>query len=146
VTRLVTAPGGLPYARFSPDGRWVAYQSAETGAPEVYLRPFPGPGAPVPVSLAGGGRPAWRADGREQFYQTPRGDLMAAAVSPGPRPDVGPPRRLLPAVTYEPYSEVTPYDPAPDGQRVLVSSELRVPTPPLTLLAPWALTVPDAPH
>ena len=145
VTHLVTALGGPPYARFSPDGRWVAYQSAETGAPEVYLRPYPGPGAPVRVSPAGGGRPAWRADGRELFYLTPRGDLMAAAVSPGPRPDVGPPRRLLPAVTYEPYSDVTPYDVAPDGQRFLLGAELRIPTSPLTLLAPWRLTLPAAP-
>ncbi|HEY0778447.1 MAG TPA: hypothetical protein VGD56_10835, partial [Gemmatirosa sp.] len=141
--------GSISAARFSPDGRWVAYQSDETGDPEVYLRPFPGPGAPVRVSVTGGGWPTWRGDGRELFYLTPTGDLLAAAVPPsrpGRAPDVGAPRVLLRAVTHEPYPRlaligVTPYDVSPDGQRFLLNTEGRT-APPLTLLAPWSRTVP----
>jgi dipeptidyl aminopeptidase/acylaminoacyl peptidase len=64
---------------FSPDGRWVAFVADTTGADEVWVRPFPGPGAPVRVSSAGGHDPVWSRDGRELFYQEgPK--LMAAAV------------------------------------------------------------------
>jgi serine/threonine-protein kinase len=54
---------------FSPDGRWVAYQSDQTGEFEVWVRPFPGPGAPVRASAAGGQEPLWSRDGRELFFQ-----------------------------------------------------------------------------
>ena len=142
----LTVAGSIPAARFSPDGRLVAYQSDETGGPELYLRPFPGPGAPVRVSPAGGGRPAWRADGRELFYLTPAGDLMVASVppsAPGRLADFGAPRLLVRGVTHEPYSRVVPYDAAPDGQRFLLNAENRTATP-LTLLAPWPLAMPKA--
>ena len=150
VVRLWLAVGGsISAARFSPDGRWVAYQSDETGEPEVYLRPFPGPGAPVRVSVTRRGWPTWRGDGRELFYLTPTGDLLAVAVSPsrpGRAPDVGAPRVLLRAITHEPYPRVAltgvnPYDVSPDGQRFVLNTEGRT-APPLTLLAPWPLTVP----
>jgi eukaryotic-like serine/threonine-protein kinase len=147
VTPWLAVAGSVTAARFSPDGRWVAYQSDETGAPVVYLRPFPGPGAPVRVSPAGGGQPAWRADGRELFYLTPDGDLMAATVppsAPGRLPAVGDPRVLVRGVTHEPYSrEVVPYDAAPDGQRFLLNAENRT-APPLTLLAPWWRALADS--
>jgi Tol biopolymer transport system component len=145
MTRWQTVSGSIPYARFSPDGRWIAYQSNETGAPEVYLRQFPGPGAAVRVSPSGGGRPAWRADGRELFYLTPAGDLMGAPVAPRGLPEVGPARRIAPRITNEPYQESTPYDLTPDGKRILVGVETRV-RPPLALLAPWTLTLPVVPR
>jgi Tol biopolymer transport system component len=144
VTQWLAVPGNIPYARFSPDGRWVAYQSDETGDPELYVRPFPGPGAPVRVSPAGGGRPAWRADGRELFYLTPAGDLMVVAVAssqPGRPLAVGTPRLLVRALTYEPYSGVTPYDPSPDGQRFLLNVENRAAVAPLTVVAPRPLAL-----
>jgi len=147
LTPWLAVAGSIRAARFSPDGRWVAYQSDETGAPVVYLRPFPGPGAPVRVSPAGGGQPTWRADGRELFYLTPAGDLMAATVSPsslGGLPDLGTPSLLIRGVTHEPYSrEVVPYDAAPDGQRFLLNAENRT-APPLTLLAPWWRALADS--
>lgn len=145
MTRWQTVSGSIPNARFSPDGRWIAYQSNETGSPEVYLRPFPGPGAAVRVSPAGGGRPAWRADGRELFYLTPGGDLIAAPVAPRGLPDVGLPRQLVPRITDDPYQAATPYDPSPDGQRILVRTKSRV-RPPLTLLSPWTLRLTAAPR
>jgi len=66
---------------FSPDGRWVAYQSNESGRDEIYVRPFPGPGGQWQVSTAGGSDPRWRPDGKELYYLAPDLKLMAAAVS-----------------------------------------------------------------
>jgi hypothetical protein len=134
--------GNIASARFSPNGRWIAYQSDETGLPEVYVRPFPGPGAPVRVSPTGGGIPTWRADGRELFYLNPAGDLMSVAVVTDGRFNAETPHLLMRGVTRQPYSSfVTSYDPAPDGQRFFVYTENRAAAPPLTLLAPWPLAL-----
>ena len=68
--------------RFSPDGRWVAFGSNESGRPEIYVAPFPATGAKVLVSTAGAQffSARWREDGRELFYLSPEGTLIAAAV------------------------------------------------------------------
>ncbi len=75
-------------AAFSPDGQWVAYQSNESGRPEIYVRPFVPPGAArgrphrqSQISTAGGIMPAWRSDGKELFYVNPAGELMAAPIA-----------------------------------------------------------------
>src|SRR5262249_38940792 len=57
--------------RFSPDGKWVAYQSNESGRSEVYVQPFPGPGAKFQISTDGGANPLWRRDGKELFFLGP---------------------------------------------------------------------------
>ena len=62
---------------FSPDGRWLAYVSNESGVDEVYVRPYPGPGSAVIVSNRGGTEPVWARDGTELFYR--KGDEMLAA-------------------------------------------------------------------
>ena len=67
--------------RFSPDGRWVAYQSNETGRAEVYVQPFPGPGPKSQVSVGGGTLPRWPRDGGELFYLAPDNRLMVVSVS-----------------------------------------------------------------
>ena len=54
---------------FSPDGRWLAYVSDESGRGEVYVQPFPGPGGKWPISTDGGTEPAWSADGRELYFR-----------------------------------------------------------------------------
>ena len=71
---------------FSPDGRWIAYVSDESGTAEVYAAPFPGPGAKRVISTrqsgsGSGGVPLWRPDGREIFYIAPDRSLMAVAVT-----------------------------------------------------------------
>ena len=68
--------------RFSPDGRWVAYTSNETGAPEVFVRPFPGPGGRTQISTAGGTEPVWAPDGRRIFYIS-GSDLTSATLTTG---------------------------------------------------------------
>jgi Tol biopolymer transport system component len=70
-------------AKFSPDGKWVAYSSDESGQYQVYVQPFPGPGAKYQVSSSGGANPRWRRDGKELFYLTPDGKLMAVEVKAG---------------------------------------------------------------
>jgi eukaryotic-like serine/threonine-protein kinase len=66
--------------QFSPNGQWVAYQSNASGRTEIYLRPFPVPGATIQISTAGGGQPRWRPDGRELFYVAPDAKLMAVPL------------------------------------------------------------------
>jgi eukaryotic-like serine/threonine-protein kinase len=75
-TNFIEAQG-----RFSPDGRWVAYISNETGQFEVYVQSFPSTGAKVAISTGGGSQPKWGADGRELYYYTPERKLMAVDVS-----------------------------------------------------------------
>ena len=67
--------------QFSPDGRWIAYRSNETGRFEVYVMPFPGPGGQQQISTAGGDVPRWRRDGKEIVYLAPDGKLMAVNVT-----------------------------------------------------------------
>jgi protease II len=67
-------------AKFSPDGKWVAYHSDESGPYQVYVQPFPGPGGKYQVSSSAGSNPRWRRDGKELFYLTPDGKLTAVEV------------------------------------------------------------------
>ena len=62
---------------FSPDGRWLAYGSDESGRPEIYVQPYPGPGGKWQISAEGGTEPAWNHNGRELFYR--QGNKMMAA-------------------------------------------------------------------
>jgi len=106
---------------FSPDGRWVAYQSNESGRDEVYLQPFPGPGSKVLVSTEGGQAPLWSHDGRELFYRS--GDrMMAVAVTTQPTL-----RALKPDVLFEKPAWMQPflrdYDVSSDGRRFLMVKE-----------------------
>lgn len=82
-TAFLQTPFTEESARFSPDGKWVAYRSNESGRSEVYIAPFPGPGGKRQVSISGGTAPRWRRDGKEIFYVTGDGQLMAAEVSIG---------------------------------------------------------------
>jgi serine/threonine protein kinase len=77
----VNAPFTESGGQFSPDGRWVAYQSDETGRAEIYVQPFPAAGAKWQVSTNGGTMPRWRPDGKELFFIAPDSKLMAATVT-----------------------------------------------------------------
>jgi serine/threonine-protein kinase len=84
-TPWMSAPFSQYGARLSPDGHWVAYASTQTGGPEVWIRPYPGPGVPVRVSSGGGHEPTWSHDGREIFY-TNGTKMMAQRWRSGRRP------------------------------------------------------------
>jgi serine/threonine-protein kinase len=104
------------FPRFSPDGRWVAYDSYETGQREVYVKPFPDPGASVRISTEGGARPVWAPSGRELFYRD--GDkMMAVTVETEPEFSAARPRLL-----YEGRYQWN-YDISPDGERFLMIRE-----------------------
>jgi len=109
-------------ARGSPDGRWVAYTSDESGRAEVYLDAYPEPGRRVRVSSGGGVHPVWRGDGRELYYWRD-GALMAVQLGAA---DDAPPAVRAQTVLFRASYHVAPntmYDVSPDGQRfVLVRS------------------------
>jgi eukaryotic-like serine/threonine-protein kinase len=123
-------------ARFSPDGRWVAYVSDESGRPEVYVTPFPGPGGKWQISTAGGTLPLWRADGKELFYLSPARDVVVVEVKPGSGFESTAPRTLFPA---GPLFRSTPggIDISPDGQRVVAAVAPEEYSSPITLVLNW---------
>jgi serine/threonine-protein kinase len=100
VERAFESPGNAMSARWSPDGRLLAYVSDESGAPEVYVRRI-GDRASTPVSTAGGDAPRWRADGRELFYRAPDGTIMSVAMALG---DAASPSKPRVAVANPPFS------------------------------------------
>jgi Tol biopolymer transport system component len=125
-------------ARLSPDGRWVAYESDETGEFEIFVQSFPGPGERRQVSVNGGRQPRWRRDGGELFYVSPDRKITAVEVRPGAPLSAGKPRalfqtRILPLVEVRNHYDVTA-----DGQRFIVNS--RRPEDalqPITVLVNW---------
>ena len=92
---LVATPFNEAQGALSPDGRWVAYASDESGAFEVYVQSFPGGGSKRPVSSGGGAEPRWRADGRELFYVSADRRLMAVPTTIGPEFEAGKPDALF---------------------------------------------------
>jgi Tol biopolymer transport system component len=104
----------------SPDGRFLAYVSRESGQDEVYVEPFRREGVRVRVSVDGGGQPKWRGDGREIFYTTPASRLVAVEVrAAGDRLEVSLPRDLF-AIHGLQGTGLDDYAPSADGQRFLV--------------------------
>ena len=117
---VLDTPFALAEPRLSPDGRWLAYISNESGNWEVYVEPFRRPGERVRVSVEGGGQPKWRGDGKELFYRSLGGPLMAVAVREAAEGlEVGLPTELFEAgVALRPVSDT--YAVSTDGQRFLV--------------------------
>jgi Tol biopolymer transport system component len=121
---------------FSPDGKWVAYQSDESGRHEIYVRPFPGPGGQWQVSTGGGRMPRWRGDGKELYYLSPDLKLMAAGVTvQGASLAPGTPEAL-----FQTHVIVNPnrqYDVGRDG-RFLIATDLEsASSEPIHLLLNW---------
>jgi Tol biopolymer transport system component len=120
---LIQTPSDDGQGQFSPDGRWVAYTSNESGRPEVYVQHFPPTGAQRQVSVAGGMLPKWRGDGRELFFIVPgTGRMMAADVITEENFQSNTPHFLfrLPYVLTHGSEAGGHYGVAPDGQRLLV--------------------------
>jgi hypothetical protein len=128
--------------RFSPDGRWVAYTSWETGTPEIYVRPFPPSGDKIRVSPRGGLQPEWRRDGRELYYLTPDRMLMAVEVrTVASRLEFGLPVPLFKAPVADPTWGRNHYQPAADGRRFLVNvldPTLSAGSPDVVVVLDWA--------
>jgi Tol biopolymer transport system component len=119
--------------QFSPDGRWIAYVSDEAGQPDVYVRPFPGPGEAHRISAESGANPRWRRDGKELFY-TAGQRLMAVPVNTGASFDAGAATVLFDRGQVR----IVDYDAAADGQSFLVNSEVNSPeTKPINVVINW---------
>jgi serine/threonine-protein kinase len=127
--RLLSVEGSVSAGVLSPDLRWLAYVSDETGELQVYARPFRRPGAPVRVSTGGGALPRWRHDGRALFYQAPDGAIMRVGLAGGPTLKLGTAEALFRAPRWSPrlfadqsggVQKTTPYDVTPDGERFLI--------------------------
>src|SRR5882762_5287609 len=103
----------------SPDSRWLAYISDETGRNQVYVRPFPGSGGRWQISTDGGTEPLWAPDGRGIYYRTPASELMRAEVQTRPAFGVGARRRLFSTAAYTASPIVRMYALSPDGSRFL---------------------------
>lgn len=124
------------YSVISPDGRWIASMSRESGRYEIYVAPFLRPGGSLLVSPAGGIDPQWRADGKEIFYLGPNQQLMSAAVTlDGDRVEVGEVKPLFELPKVGPRGT---YEVSPDGQRILaVTQPVPATSDPLTLIVNW---------
>jgi eukaryotic-like serine/threonine-protein kinase len=105
--------------QFSPDGRWVAYVSNESGQEEIYVRPYPGPGQKWPISTDGGTEPVWNPNGRELFYRNGN-KMMVVSVRTEPVFSASKPVLLFTG-DYTPASTSNPnYDVSRDGRRFLM--------------------------
>ena len=128
-------------AQFSPDGKFVAYASSETGNWEVYVSPFPDFGSKWQVSRAGGDEPRWRGDGKELFYLAPDGGLMAVDVKTGTGLEAGSPVALFQTHPRQPLSAMDffSYDVTADGQKFLVNTKVDTSnSAPLSVILNWS--------
>ena len=124
-------------ARLSPDGRWVAFASHESGVSQVVVQPFPGPAARIPISSAGGSEPVWSRDGRHLFYRS-HGHFVVASISTTPAFRVISTANFMDD-TYRPYGAPhANYDVSPDGKRLLV---VKGETPRLVVVHNWSAEV-----
>jgi Tol biopolymer transport system component/tRNA A-37 threonylcarbamoyl transferase component Bud32 len=137
--------------RFSPNARWIAYASDESGRSEIYIQPFPAPpngGSKTLISRDGGSQPHWRRDGKELFYLSPDGKLMATDVTEGPILKASVPRTLFQVsvaqighldVNGEMGNgglQVLGWDVAPDGKRFLIDTATKS-SESVTVLLNW---------
>ena len=132
-------------AQFSPDGRWVAYSSNETGSWEVYVSAFPNANSKWQVSRGGGEEPRWRRDGKELFYLSGDGKMTAVAMGTGSNFEAGPPTTLFQTHRRQPISAMDffSYDVAGDGQKFLINTKLDEPNAaPLSIVLNWASEMP----
>ena len=127
-------------AALSPDGKWLAYVSNESGKAEVYVRPFPDVGsAKWQVSLSGGFTPLWGHSGRELFYLDGNRAMVAVTVQPGATFNVTGHRVLFPAVEYSFAGAYPTYDLAPDDSRfVMIRSVAPSAETELVLVQHWS--------
>jgi eukaryotic-like serine/threonine-protein kinase len=120
--RYFQSRAGEDEPQFSPDARWMAYTSTESGTSEIHVRPFPGPGERMRFSVRGGHQPRWRSDGKELFYLALDGTLMAVDIVAAANDIVASSPRPLFKIEATISNAVDPYAVAPDGQRFLVAN------------------------
>jgi hypothetical protein len=138
-TPFLTTVANNVQGHLSPDGRWIAYASDESGRWEVYVQPFPATGGKWQISTSGGSQPVWRRDSKELFYMAAGRTLMAVPVTADSTFEAGVPRLLFQTRTpsvLQPYP--TNYAVSADGQRFLVNNVVEEGfSPPITVVLNW---------
>jgi serine/threonine protein kinase len=139
-TQFLKATSSLKAGRFSPDGKWVAYSSNESGRWEIYVTSFPQAQGKWQVSNTGGDQPRWRSDGKELFYLSTDSKIMSVPVKTGSNFDAGTPTVLFQANPREMFatSELFSYDVSNDGQKFLVNTQLKTETTPMSVVLNWS--------
>jgi len=126
--------------QFSPDGKWVAYASNETGKWEIYVTSFPGARGKWQITKGGGEQPRWRGDGKELFYLSADSKLMAAPVTTGSNFDLGTAIALFQTSPRQPvsFNDRFVYDVSQDGQRFLINTPVKqAETTPMSIILNW---------
>jgi Tol biopolymer transport system component len=121
----------------SPDGKWLAYASSESGSRELWIEPFPPNGTPkLRLSRAGGRQPMWRADSRELFFVSDDRKFYAVRIpESGPSPDIEP--EFLFTMQANVSNTRNSYVPSPEGQRFLVNMVLDNEDAPINVISNW---------
>lgn len=139
--RIVQSPSQQDEPRFSPDGKWLAYNSNESGTWQVYVVSFPGADQKRQISVNGGVQPRWRRDVKELYYLDLDGKMIAVDITTGSRIEPG-----IPRVLFDTNSAPTPnnaeYAVTPDGQRFLVRQPVAETAPtPITVVVNWTASL-----
>ena len=141
LTRVLGTPFHEALAQFSPDARWLAYTSNESGRDQTYVEPYPQTGRRWLISAGGGREPIWARDGKAIHYRTPAGDqLFRVAVSFSPSFTIGKPSLLIdgPFEGGSGSGAGANYDVAKDGRRFVMIERNEVPAPrQIVLIVNW---------
>ena len=122
---------------FSPDGRWIAYISNESGRYEVYVRPYPGPGEKEQISNNGGTQPMWARDGRALYYRNGK-QMMEVSIEPGPNLVAGQPTLLFEGDFEMGGPDMwTNYDVSPDGESFIMIKRTTEPPRDIHVVFNW---------
>jgi eukaryotic-like serine/threonine-protein kinase len=124
---FLKAVSAIRNGQFSPDGKWVAYASNETGKWEIYVTSFPDARGKWQISTGGGEQPRWRGDGKDLFYISSDEKMMAVPVTTGAKFDPGTPIVLFQATPRQPVTNADQfvYDVSRDGQRFLINTPVK---------------------
>lgn len=124
-------------AKFSPDGRWLAYRSNESGIDDIYVRPFPASAAKWKISTSGGSQPRWRQDGKELFYIAPDSTLMSVDIHTSSTFEAGVPKALFKTGITSAIGTRYHYAVTGDGQRFLIITPVEQVSSPITVVTNW---------
>jgi len=133
-----------PYGQFSPDGHWIAYESNKSGRPEIYVQPFPGPGAESQISTSGGAQVRWQRDGKGLFYIGLDERLIAVSIRVAGDGHSIEADAAVPLFATHVGGALQPetgplYMVSPDGQRFLMNAlQQEASTSPITVILNWA--------
>jgi Tol biopolymer transport system component len=139
---FLKTPNNESSPTISPDGRWIAYTSDKSGRYEIYIRPFPGPGGFIQVSIEGGIEPCWAPDGKTIFYSTRRGTkIYKSSFQDKPQLVIGHPQLLFENENWSDFNgervHYRNYDISPDGKRFIIAQTKTNEKHPFIIVINW---------